>query len=352
MKKILITPLFGMGDTLTCTPALELLKKQKPDFQTTVFVFNKLNYDVLNHNPHIDKLWYYPLKASQIIPGIAHILKYFTFQYDVCINFYPSNRIEYNLFPILCAASSRIGHHYLHKDFSQLNWLKNKTITENPELHCVEENCALLSFFGIMDTFDNIPSMKIYLTDHESNFGINWRQKFRRIKKPIIGVHTGTSAFKGQSQRRWSPDYFAEMINLCPEFHFVLLGSGEEIPLNKKIHSMAKNTDQVSILQGISIREVCSVISQMNGFISNDSGLMHIAAAMGIPTVAILGPTNPAYISPWKVPHAVVRLDIPCSPCFYYSPKPLSCTMTEQFMCLKRLKPHLVVEAAKTLFLK
>ena len=78
MEKILITPLFGMGDTLTYTPALHLLKKHKQQCMTTAFVFNKLNYEILKHNPDIDKLWYYPLKATHFFQGILHLFKYFS----------------------------------------------------------------------------------------------------------------------------------------------------------------------------------------------------------------------------------------------------------------------------------
>ena len=78
---------------------------------------------------------------------------------------------------------------------------------------------------------------------------------------------------------------------------------------------------------------------------TNDSGLMHIAAAMETPVVAILGPTNKNFIYPWRVKHALARLSLPCSPCFYYSPKPLSCKLNESYKCITDLGASEVSQA-------
>jgi len=70
---------------------------------------------------------------------------------------------------------------------------------------------------------------------------------------------------------------------------------------------------------------------------------MHIAAALGLKVVAIIGPTNQKYIYPWKTEHQIVSLNLDCSPCFFYSPRPLICTRTDlQFKCIKELSFDMV----------
>lgn len=347
MEKILVTPLMGMGDTLMTTPALQLLKENRSDCEITYFTFSRANHAILLNNPHIDHLWYYPIKAIHFIQATLHVLTHFFFRYDTCINFYPSNRIQYNGFAFMTGVKKRIGHNYLKTNFSQLNWLKNKTIHEDYNLHCVEENVRLLQFLGITVDLEKIPPMHIYLTDDEKFTGESFRESIKH--SPIVGIHTGTSTFKNQDKRRWPKEYFIQLIDLLPDTHFVLFGALDEIEINRSIQSSVQNSNQVTVVDNKTIREVAAIIARLDAFISNDSGLMHIAAAMGIPTVAILGPTNPNFIHPWHVKHRVARLDLPCSPCFYYSPRPLYCKLNNSYRCLAELKAETVADAVTSL---
>lgn len=348
MEKIVITPLFGMGDSLMTTPALQLLKQHKPDCQITSFVFNKSNYELLKNNPTIDSLWYYPIKVSRLFQGIYHILGNFTFKYSTCINFYPSNRISYNGFAFLTGSRNRIGHSYLHNNFRQCNWLKTYGLPEDPGLHCVEENVKLLRFFGISVQDSEIPPTRIYLNEEEIKDGKAFRASFHNAR--VLGIHAGTSTFKGHANRRWPKERFIQMINLFPDDHFLLFGVLDEIEINHRIRESVNNPDHVTVIENQTIRQVAAIIQYLDGFISNDSGLMHIAAAMNTPVVAILGPTNPVFIHPWQVRHEVVRLGLPCSPCFYYSPRPLRCALNNSYKCLAELDVEKVAQAVRKCF--
>ena len=73
---------------------------------------------------------------------------------------------------------------------------------------------------------------------------------------------------------------------------------------------------------------------------------MHIAAALNLKVIAIIGPTNPHYIHPWKTEHKIVTLNLDCAPCFFYSPKPLICTREDvNFKCIKELSVEMVINA-------
>lgn len=336
-----------MGDTLMTTPALQKIKESRPDCELTFFTFSHVTHEVMRNNPHIDNLWYYPIKAIHFIQGTFHVLSNFALRYDTCINFYPSNRIAYNGFSIMTGAKKRIGHQYLHMNFSQLNWLKNRTIKEDFTLHCVEENIRLLKFLNITPDLKTIPQTKVYLTDDEKEFGTSFVSK--NNLSHIVGIHAGTSTFKGHLNRRWPPDKFVQMINQLPEIHFFLFGTLDEIKVNNHIKSSVKNSNQVTIITDKSLREVAAIIGELDAFISNDSGLMHMAAAMSTPVVAILGPTNQNFIHPWQVKHKIIRTELPCSPCFYYSPKALQCKLNNSFKCLTELDAKKVSNAVREL---
>ncbi|HUX60921.1 MAG TPA: glycosyltransferase family 9 protein, partial [Ignavibacteriaceae bacterium] len=65
----------------------------------------------------------------------------------------------------------------------------------------------------------------------------------------------------------------------------------------------------------------------------------HIASALERKVVAIIGPTNTSYIHPWKTKYKIASLNLECSPCFFYSPKPLLCKRTDlKYKCIKELE--------------
>jgi len=103
------------------------------------------------------------------------------------------------------------------------------------------------------------------------------------------------------------------------------------------------------MISGALILEVAAAIKNIDLFIANDSGLMHLAAATGTPVVALFGPTNPYYVRPWGVSYRVVRTDSDCSPCFYYSPRPLKCTSKNEFRCFRDLPVSNVQDAVERL---
>ena len=79
---------------------------------------------------------------------------------------------------------------------------------------------------------------------------------------------------------------------------------------------------------------------------------MHVASALQLNVVAILGPTNPNYIHPWETKHNIVRLNLDCSPCFVYSPRPLICFRDDvKFKCIKELTVEMVFASVQKFIL-
>lgn len=344
-KNIFVTPMIGMGDVLMTTPALELIKKQYPDSKITYCTMSKSSMELLKNNPDIDKLVNYPLMGKNKLSALFNFLKDQSLRHSHCITFYPSNRLHYNIVSLLTLAPHRIGHTYLRMNHSQMNWLKNETVKEDDTLHCVEENIRLLKFLDINQGKMPIPQMKVILDNDETDYGIKF-VKSVSSSKCCIGVHAGTSVLKGHIARRWPKEYFAELINSLTDVHFLLFGTNEELEANQFI---IDNTDKsrVTFVKDRKIREVASIIKACNFFLSNDSGLMHLAAAVNKPVLSIIGPTNPVYIHPWGVDFKVLSINPECGPCFRYSPKPLACNVKDQFRCLKELDVSVVKAAVQ-----
>ncbi len=336
-----ITPLYGIGDTLLYTPAVRVLKETYPDYRITAFTFFPTTRDVLKNNPFIDSVVYYPmLKAGKIKTLL--FLKDYIRKFDVVINFYPSNRREYNLFALMLAPKKIIGHKYKNSSFKEFNFVKDWTIEEDYSLHVVEENLNLLKFFEI--TSPRKYPLGLYLTDEELKYGKEFVGGFSGTLR--VGIHPGTSSFKNHEKRRWPPEKFIEFGKLLSEKEnnavLFVFGGPEENDLKEYIKKGLEGIINVVTVNTGSIRESAAVMKFMDVFVTNDSGLMHIAAALRLPVVAIFGPTNPVWVRPWGTSYRIARLGLKCSPCFYYSPKPLQCPAGLDFKCLKDLSAEQV----------
>ncbi len=144
------------------------------------------------------------------------------------------------------------------------------------------------------------------------------------INRPIIAMHPGSGGYS--TARRWAPERFAQLADTL--FHdvggqLILMGGPEEAELHRQIMSMMRSGMPARSFAGKgSIRVAAAVLEQADLFVGNDSGLMHLAVAVGTPTVAIFGLTNSDAWGPYTggtpgQQALVVKLDLPCMPCFY-----------------------------------
>jgi ADP-heptose:LPS heptosyltransferase len=349
MKRVLVLPLYGIGDVLMSTPAVRNLKEQL-DVDVTYLHMFKTTRDVLLNNPYIKENIHFPFLQSGKL-AILRFMMQFRNKFDITINFYPSNRKDYNLASLITASPVRIGHRYVRKDLSELNFLKNRTIKEDEGLHNVEEDLRLLDFCGVKDR--KAYAMEIHLTEEERQFARQWLKERKIDRKFLIGMHPGTSTFKNHGRKRWSEVSFADLIDrICIEREesvVLLFGGAEERSLRQTIISSASDQGKIFSVDSLSIRLAASVMRECGLFVSNDSGPMHMAAASGVPTVAIFGPTNPVWLRPWGVRHRVVRAEPACSPCFRYSPKPMECVEARDFSCIGGISVEQVFRACREL---
>ena len=130
----------------------------------------------------------------------------------------------------------------------------------------------------------------------------------------VVGIAPG--ATYGPA-KRWFPERFAAVADrLVEDFatHIVLFGSADDRYSADQVQQNSKNA-LINLAGKTNLKEAISLIARCKLFISNDSGLMHIAGALGIPTIAIFGSTNPVTTSPVGEKSIVVSKGVPCSPC-------------------------------------
>jgi len=144
----------------------------------------------------------------------------------------------------------------------------------------------------------------------------------------------------------WPADRFAAVIDRLAAdrgLPTVLAGSAAEADACRAV-STASRTRPPSLAGKTTLRQVASLIERAHLVVTNDSGPMHIADALSRLMAALFGPTNPVRTGPFHQPGAVVRLDLPCSPC--YLKRADRCP--QSMACMKDLSIDRVVEAVMT----
>ncbi len=347
--KILILALSGIGDALMFTPALKLLRSELPGATIEALVMYKGVKDMCDRNPDLDEVYHFDFLKEGVVRSLKFLLGLRN-QYDASINVYPSNRKEYNVINFLIGAEKRAGVKYLRKDLQNLGDLNNIRVTENDFIHNVQTNIKLVEKL-LGKNFNEEPSLSFPLTMGDENFALNFFSTNALSDSDLlIGFHPGSATLKNHEKRRWEPDKFAELgRKLIGEkgAKILIFGGPEESVLKNKIRD-AINSENVYVIESGNLAESAALMARCNVFVSNDSSLMHIASALKLNVVAILGPTNPDYIHPWKTGHNIVRLNLDCSPCFIYSPRPLICFRDDVlFKCIKELTVDMVYDAVK-----
>ena len=162
--------------------------------------------------------------------------------------------------------------------------------------------------------------------------------------KAIIGIAPG--ATYGPA-KRWLPDRFAAVADKLSEsfpMQGILFGSKSDWEVAEEVR-VAARTKLINLAGKTNLQEAIYLISQCRLFISNDSGLMHIAGALNIPTVAIFGSTNPITTSPAGNKTTIVHQNVSCSPC-------LEETCPTDFRCMKLISVENVFTAAQNILNK
>ncbi|HEY5910249.1 MAG TPA: glycosyltransferase family 9 protein [Verrucomicrobiae bacterium] len=144
--------------------------------------------------------------------------------------------------------------------------------------------------------------------------------------------------------KRYPIDSFGQVLRQLaardPRLRFAILGSREEQPLGLALTKEVVSRS-LDLTGRTSLPEMVEWIRRCDLMISNDTGPMHIAAALHKPLVAIFGPTEPRRTGPYGQLDSVLQLDLPCSPCLKSR-----CHYFKRLECLRALAPDLIVQAA------
>jgi ADP-heptose:LPS heptosyltransferase len=307
--KILVISLAGIGDTVFATPLIHELRANFPDATIDAFVLWRGSKDLLDDNPHLDAVHQKNLISDPKIGALKFLLKLRWADYDISINVFPQSRRHYRLVARFINAPVRISHEYECSGGLD-RWLVNKTVPQDYSLHAVENNLALLSLLDVKPRLSQY-RYELFLTDVERAWAVDFIARQNLYWRPRLGIHVGSGGTKNLALRRWPLENYIELVRRLrqkePGLAILFFGGPQEQADHEKIKS-ALGGENLFFPKTENLRQTAALIGGCDLFLSVDTALMHLAAAMKVKgQIVIETPTWNKPIEPYANPFALVK---------------------------------------------
>lgn len=333
MQNILVCQTGGwIGDMVLLTPALRTLKQTFSRSRLALLLRPRVA-DLMRSHPYVDAC-IVDEKTEGRCRSLANLVRQIREKsFDLAVVLHPTS-FRNALLPFLARIPIRIG-----TNISGRGLLLTRSCGDDTNVHEVHRYLRVLRLLEIDTASDGL---EFWHTDADRRFIENLlRVEGVSREDRVIAVNLGTT----WTTKRWDVENFTEVIrqitHLVPEAKIVLTGSLTEQVLAETVPASLPTINLVgktSILQLGALLERCEVC------LTCDSGPMHIAAAVGTPTVALFGPTAPMRHRPYGVGHTVIEKPVSCRPCY----KRTCHRQDRPYLCMQEIGTGEVVKAVET----
>jgi len=309
INSVLIRGTNWIGDVVMTFPAMAAVRATLPKARITVLV-KPWVADLVRMHPAVDDVLVYerPGRHDGLrgLFALARELRQRRFDAAILLQ----NAIEAAVIARLAGIPVRAGY-----STDARGPLLTHPVKLNPSMKTVHQSLYYLGMLEALGFEPSGTSVSIVPTEeqqraagrHLAEWGIAGR-------RPLVGMAPG--AAYGPA-KRWFPERFAAVADrlaerfACP---VLLFGSAGDRASTEAVQAAAK-TALVDIAGRTSLGDAIALIACCDLFITNDSGLMHVAGALGVPTVAVFGSTDPKTTYPLGERTVLVRRPVDCSPC-------------------------------------
>ena len=306
LRRILILRPGGMGDMILLLPVIRILRNSFPDAVIDL-VCERRNLEVLTLADLDCNALPYDGNPARFI----HALR--SNNYDVALDSEQFHHFS-ALFALASAAPVRIGF----KINPRRNPLYTHLIDYSPSGPEGSQFMKLLTPLGLQD---RQYTMRGTIADSQSTLPMQIQDRLDnlRVDRPLAVVHIGASTV----YKRWAPERFGELVHGLTEsmqFNVALVGEALDVEQGDRIVREIDCINRcVSNLAGqLNISQTVALLRQAGLFVGTDSGLGHLAVALGGRTVTLFGPSDHLKWGTQEDGHAIVRQELPCAPCFIF----------------------------------
>lgn len=310
VKKILVKGTNWVGDTIMSFPAVNSLRRLFPQAHIYLLVMSNLA-ELWQANPDIDEVIPYdmPTGAGRIFAevGIARLIR--DKAIDLAVVLPRSFSSAWIVF--LGRIPHRIGYKGEVRD-----WLLTERVGRTADIlnqHRMYYYLKLIECLG-RGPFPSLPSLS--LTDEIDVWANHFLLHNGLRGKVLIGFNPGATYGEAKC---WPFEKFVELGRRLKQMYdasILIFGSSQ--PKEQELNAtIAEGIGEgcFNLSGKTSLLELASLLRQCHLLVTNDTGTMHVAAAVGTRVVAIFGPTDPQTTSPLGKGHTVIRAGVPCSPC-------------------------------------
>lgn len=323
--RILVRSSNWLGDAVISTPAIRAIKKGRPDAHITVLTRDKL-VDFWKAVPGVDDV--IAIKPEESVFAVARKI---SSKFDVAILFPNSVRVALEAF--LAGIPRRVGYRGKWRR-AFLNQVVPEDKKPHPPTHQVTH---------YLDLAKHVGASKEDLQDARRET-VRERKAAYSSAQPAIGsrpFRLGLCAGADYGPaKRWLPERFAEAAKIVAgkvSCEWLLFGTEPDQKLGEEIE-LGLEGKCTNLIGKTTLAELIEKLSGCDLLLTNDTGTMHLAAFLGVPTVSIFGSTEPILTGPLGNRHRVLRHHVACSPCFLRE-----CPL--DFRCMNAVTVDEVVEA-------
>lgn len=300
-NKILIIKLRAIGDVVLATIVISNLRQAYPHAQID-FLTERLAVEVVEGNPELNQILVLDRKRIQALPAKQQLIENLRFirrlrnqKYDLVFDFFGNPRSA--ILTWLSGAKIRVGYNWRGRQLAYNQVVQSRAaIVHEAEFH--------LDALMAMDIPVQARQLSFPIDEAGSRFANQFIVKNKLNNRLLVGLN----CYGGWEAKRWPLENFAALANRfvekCQAGILLLWGPGEKSYAEKVQEKMKY---PALLAPPTSLKQLGALLKQCQLLVSNDSGPMHIAAALGVPTVGIFGPTNFRLQGPYGKKNEVAR---------------------------------------------
>lgn len=341
VRHILLIKFFGMGSIILATPMMRALRQHFPQARLIMLTFPE-NFTLCQRLQLIDEV-------VTIDPGsfwrclctsvaALRLLRQRRGEIAIDLEFFAKAT---TLMQYLSGAKVRVGYFLIQIGFLlKMMWRGNlltHNVYYNSHRHTVEAFLALSRSIGADTTDTQLQKITILDDDRRKLAGLLAE---RRMKENQTLVVMNINASPLCLERRWPLEYFVQLTEKILAGHpvtIVLIGSVQDAEyVGELLRKIPPNPRLLNLAGALDIGMLASLCERAILMISNDSGPLHLAASLGVPTVSFFGPETPQRFGPTGENHTVFYAGVYCSPCLnVYNQKTAPCDGQNE--CMRKI---------------
>lgn len=332
-KHILVIRFSAIGDVVLTTPVLRMLKKRFPEARIDFLVKSDFA-DLIETHPAVDRVWRFdPLEdAGRLIRALRKQ------NYDGLADLQSSLRSRWFAFRIPARRKVR---------FSPERWKRFLLVHLHRDRYGEQEAVPLryLNAVRPWGVRDDGQGAELFV-DPAAESSLSRKMEGIDPSRPILLMAPGA----GRATKRWLPERFSEAGRHFSEngYQVLLIGGALDIDVCEDVRRGMGMPESSRDLSGaLALNESLALIRRARMLVTNDTGVMHMAAAVGTPVTAIFGPTTRQLgFFPFRADSAVIEKSLKCRPCSYHGTADCA---KGHFRCMREIASRDVIRAAESL---